>query len=331
VAESPDIETTPRKSGTAGDWIKQFVIRRAIALSVFLAIVMVLSWAARWYWILDLLTHFPVQMAVAAFVPLAILLGLRRWKAAALPLLILFVSVLQVSPLYFPAGQTSGTGPVVYAVSANVHRSSGDRTRMLDYIRTCKPDFFVVIEIDDPWLTDLNRLADEYPYSVAQPRDGAFGIGLFSRVPIEDHEIMMSVAADVPMIRANLVFGDHRLAVIGVHLLPPVGRSRSEARNGQLREIADLAATIPGPKVLLGDLNVTSWSPHFADLIRRSEMRDGRKGFGVQPSWPDLPWVFQIPIDHTLVSDDIAIVARRVGPNVGSDHRPVEIEFQIGE
>ncbi len=100
VTENPLAQAAPERSGTAGSWIKQFVIRCAVGLSVLLAIVTFLSWGARWHWALDLLSHFPVQTSAAAIVLLVILLGLRQWKAAILPALVGAVSVAQLVPLH---------------------------------------------------------------------------------------------------------------------------------------------------------------------------------------------------------------------------------------
>lgn len=36
-----------------------------------------------------------------------------------------------------------------------------------------------------------------------------------------------------------------------------------------------------------------------------------------------------IPIDHFLLSPDVKVVSREVGPEVGSDHRPVTIDVDI--
>lgn len=334
VTENPFAEAAPGRSGTGGSWIKQFVIRRAVALSVLLAIVTALSWGARWHWALDLLSHFPVQIAAAALVLLTILLVLRQWKAAILPALLVAVSVAQLVPLYLPVRQPSYSGQVIHAVSANVLRSNQEYRKFIEYIRASRPDFFLALEVDEIWLTELAPLYEDYPYHISHPGLGAFGIGLFSRVPIEDGEIIESAVAGVPMIRATLVFGDRPLRFVGAHPLPPMKQSTAAMRNGQLVEVAAVTAPLPNPKLLLGDLNVTSWSPHFTDLLKRSGLRDGRTGFGIQPTWPDLPGIAgltQIPIDHTLVSDDVEVIARRVGRDVGSDHLPVEIEFRIGD
>lgn len=58
-------------------------------------------------------------------------------------------------------------------------------------------------------------------------------------------------------------------------------------------------------------------------------LRDSRRGFGVQPTWNARhPWCM-IPIDHCLVSEGASIVDRIVAPDVGSDHRPIIVDFRV--
>ena len=40
--------------------------------------------------------------------------------------------------------------------------------------------------------------------------------------------------------------------------------------------------------MLMGDMNCTSWSPYFQDMLTVSGLRDSRRGFGVEGSWPAL-------------------------------------------
>ena len=41
--------------------------------------------------------------------------------------------------------------------------------------------------------------------------------------------------------------------------------------------------------------------------------------------------MFYVPIDHCLVSEDIAVISRKTGPRIGSDHLPLYIEVSIVE
>jgi endonuclease/exonuclease/phosphatase (EEP) superfamily protein YafD len=74
---------------------------------------------------------------------------------------------------------------------------------------------------------------------------------------------------------------------------------------------------------LAADFNITPWSPVFADILEGSGLRDSSLGFGVAPTWLSRPLFFGLPIDHILVSPDIKVKNRHVGPDVGSDHFPV--------
>jgi endonuclease/exonuclease/phosphatase (EEP) superfamily protein YafD len=94
-----------------------------------------------------------------------------------------------------------------------------------------------------------------------------------------------------------------------------------------MMEIAQYISGIQGARILAGDLNVTSWSPFFKDWLRESGLHDSRLGFGVQATWPTTSPLFLIPLDHVLVSPDIQVMQRQVGADVGSDHRPVLIDF----
>jgi endonuclease/exonuclease/phosphatase (EEP) superfamily protein YafD len=294
-----------------------------------LAFLTLLGWAARWHWTFDLIAHFPVQLALAAAAPLLLLAGMKPRKMAIFPLVVLLANGARTIPLYVPAQADSPLGTTHRAMLANVLSHNQNQARFIELVRTLQPDFFLVLEMNNDWRTALEALESDYPYVVMQPREDNFGIGLFSRAPITGHTVHVAQESELPSIVATLAFADGEITVFGTHPLPPMGRQLSKARNGHLREMANLVAGLPDPKILLGDLNVTSWSPHFTDLLEGANLRDARRGFGIQPSWPDLPWPMRIPIDHTLVSHDIYVANRFLAPPIGSDHRPLVIDFQL--
>ncbi|MCU0878609.1 MAG: endonuclease/exonuclease/phosphatase family protein, partial [Pirellulaceae bacterium] len=81
------------------------------------------------------------------------------------------------------------------------------------------------------------------------------------------------------------------------------------------------------PLVLAGDLNLTEHSPYFRDLLRASGLADTRQGIGIQASWSPRVPLLSLPLDHVLVSRELAVVSRRLGPPLGSDHRPVVVQL----
>jgi endonuclease/exonuclease/phosphatase (EEP) superfamily protein YafD len=96
-----------------------------------------------------------------------------------------------------------------------------------------------------------------------------------------------------------------------------------------LPELPALAAPIgrtPGSRIVIGDMNTTDGSPLFSDFVLATGLRDSRLGFGRQPSWPTFS-PYRIALEHAFVSDDLAVVARRLGPSIGSDHLPLIIDL----
>ena len=87
--------------------------------------------------------------------------------------------------------------------------------------------------------------------------------------------------------------------------------------------VAERVRTLEEPAVVIGDLNTTPWSRLFARLVERTGLCDSRAGFGIQASFPSDMAFLRIPIDHLLASCAVGVRARRIGPQVGSDHLPV--------
>jgi endonuclease/exonuclease/phosphatase (EEP) superfamily protein YafD len=287
------------------------------------AVVTLGTFAARWHWRLDLLTHFSMQLVLALTPPCLILVITRRWRLASVAFVLLLVHASRLAPLYLPRPSVEDRGSRLRAVSANVLHTNRDSTALVELVRHDAPDFLLAMELNDSWLSRLAPIEARYPHRVVSTRPDAFGIGLFSRLPIKDYRIEWLGDVEVPSIIATLEWDVRELTVFGVHTLPPVSQQCSEQRNRQLAAAAELAERLPKPLILLGDLNTTSGSPWFVDLVRRSGLRDSRLGFGLQPSWPALPWPARIPIDHVLVSPELHIAQRSLGPPIGSDHRPV--------
>jgi endonuclease/exonuclease/phosphatase (EEP) superfamily protein YafD len=215
-------------------------------------------------------------------------------------------------------------------VLINVNTWTGDPERVQQVIHDTDPDLVLLEEVSVRWMDALRGLGAVYPHSVARPREDNFGIALFSKHPL-DGDVVLIGDVGMPSILARLRLGGHDLTLLGTHPVPPANRQTSTWRNDQLEQLADVAAGIKTPLLLLGDLNTTPWNHYFRRLVKRSGLKDSARGFGVQPTWPCHNPLLRIPLDHCLHSKDIAIVDRQVGPRVGSDHYPLIIDFAIRE
>ncbi|MCE9605890.1 MAG: endonuclease/exonuclease/phosphatase family protein [Planctomycetia bacterium] len=320
--------TQPRTIAASIRLLAWFAIGVATLLCLFATTA---TFAARWHWLLDLTTHFRAHYAAALLVLGACYLAGLRYRPAAFAILLALVNVWFIAPYYLPVadeGAMPPDTPRLLIVSINLFAHSQAHAEVVDYVRTVKPDIVVLLELTDQWKAALAVLKPEYPESHFLSRSDAFGVGLLSKRPLD--EARFDQAAGLPIVRARLPIGDRSLKIFGVHPLPPAGAHNSAARNQALAALNRMVWESTGPIIVAGDLNTTGWSPHFTDLLARTTLRDSRLGQGLQATWPtNVPQPLRITIDHFLVSSEVRVLGRRVGPDIGSDHLPIEMDFAI--
>lgn len=306
------------------------------AAGVLAGLATLTSFAGQFWWGFELTTHFRAQYALALGGLAPILLALRQWRWAALLGAFALLNLAFLVPAFWeddPATPaTAENRPSLRALLANVHAENRDFHRIRDLIATTDPDIVVLLEAT-PWLLDrLRDLDQRYPHRLAEPRDDLFGIALFSRHPLAQGQIVrFDDPASPPAIVATFIAAARPFTLVGAHLWPPVSADLAEGRNRQLRGLAARVRQNQTPSLVLGDLNLSPWSPWFARLLADSGLRDSRRGRGIQPSWPAGWPLLWIPIDHALFSEGIRIRHREIGPATGSDHYPVIVDFQVSD
>ena len=311
---------------------RAFLRSRLHALTVGLGLVTAASFVGRLHWLCDLTTHFRAQYFAAALFLTFGCAALRsyRWAAAAITLAL--INLAYLVPFY--TSPDDGAPPPAEAarlkiVSLNVYAGSSAYVDVIAYLREAKADFIVLTEFTPDWLAGIQPLAEEYPERHFEARTDAFGIALLSKRPLRDVRIE-ALESDTPYVRATCDVDGRPVTLLGVHPPPPMGSVPSRRRNQALTALAGHVHEVNGATIVVGDFNATSWSPHFSDLLTETRLRDSRLGRGLQPSWSlTHPAPLHIPIDHILVSPEVYIFERRTGPKVGSDHRPVELEFSL--
>ena len=323
-----EIETAPKASGT-----KVRVWRLLALAGAAPAMASVAGYFGGAGWPLDLCSHFRVQYFVAMGI-LALLM--LMWRGRKMRLLaggfaaLAMVNLAVIVPMYFgrPARGIAKELPI-RAMLLNVNQSQGNPQRVVQVIGQINPDIVVLEEISGDWISELAPVLSAYPNRHSEPRDDNFGIIVLSKLPILRSQTLYLGNAGLPSVLAEIQTPQGRCSILATHPLPPGGGRYSQLRNEQLSAVAAYARQAPRPLLLMGDLNTTPWSSHFAGLVRESGLRDSGRGFGVQPSWPAGNVFLRIPIDHCLHSADIKIVERRIGPDSGSDHFPLIVDFRI--
>lgn len=322
---SPNL-SSPRDPGRALNRLGLF-LRAAVFLCTWVvcivpAVLFVTSFLGRYSCKLDLACHFRVQYVAILTPGTLVFLCLRRWASAAVTGLLVLIGLMSFAPFYHGNPELPPPGaPVCRIVSVNVHKGGRTYWQVRSFLRSASPTVILLEEVDAEW---MDRLLDLMPYWVVEPRSNDFGIAIGSAVPVLRSRRIREPTTDIVSLVAQLSFHGKAFTVVGAHPPPPMDHTRWQARNRQLEQIARTIKEMDGPVVLAGDLNITPWSPFFSDLLKQSGLGDSRLENGLQPSWPTmLPPCLRIPLDHCLVSSEVAVIRRRLGPYVGSDHLPV--------
>ena len=299
------------------------------------AVASLLAFGARWHWLLDILANFRVQYAMYLIVATAVLLLCRNFRWAGISLIAVVLNLGVVLPYFIPlpnsASDTKEQRVSFRLATFNVLSSNRCCDEVVDYLRELDADFVFVLETSADWELAIKSLRDLYPHQKNEIQSGNFGIALLSKNPFSEIKIS-EYTPSIASIDALVMLGGNRVRLIGTHPYPPINGKVSRLRNSHMQKLAESIATeaSDAKTIVAGDFNMTPWSPHFRDFLEVSGLEDSAKGKGVQPTWYALPsFCFGIPIDHVCFDKSFRVDARLVGPELGSDHRPVWVDFSI--
>jgi endonuclease/exonuclease/phosphatase (EEP) superfamily protein YafD len=288
------------------------------------------SLGTRW-WVFDLLSHFRLHYAVILAICTSGLLLAKPRGRCLMPLAGLLFTLSILWGGSNPVPHIASVAAPTRLLSINVYAGNPRIQTIEDYVQRVDPDLLVLMEITPRWQSALDRLAQRYPHHCVRLSPTPFGIGVFSRLPVETSTVLELGGSGVPAIATRLRHGQQSIELLAVHTMPPISARFSAIRNHQLDDLATHAQRCTVPLIVIGDLNITPWSPWFRQLLDSSRLLDTRNGFGMQPSWPARYRGLGIPIDHCLVSPHCIIDSRSCGPDLGSDHRPVICNFGLND
>jgi endonuclease/exonuclease/phosphatase (EEP) superfamily protein YafD len=290
-----------------------------------------------WWYPLELFTSFRVQYLILSAIVagiLALLWGTNHLKSRGLAiaaLVLVGLNVVDVIPWYLPHPfqiATSSELKTIRVLSFNLNTQNDRYGEVVKLVREERPDLALFIEVSQAATNDLKTsLIDTFPYSFRTPGGG---LALFSRFPIRDPRGDNFNGAGNHNLIATIEVERQPIQFIGTHPLVPVKRSTFERRNLQLAALEKFVRGLSQPTILVGDLNLTPWSPYYRHFISETKLHNTRLGYGILPSWPRsathvhfphwiIPFV-NIPIDHCLVSKDFKVANIYTGANANSDH-----------
>lgn len=281
-------------------------------------------------WWIDLMSHFRVQYLLVLFLLFILFIVFYQKRIPLIILVLLFVwNAKEVLPLYIsPEPVSENFDNKISILSINLLSSNTDLASVLELIKEKDPDVLVFMELTPKWDQELKSLYQIYPYNASEVRIDNFGIAMLSKTKMESSVTYFDNNIK-PSIIANFIYSNEPLTVVATHPLPPINSETFNLRNEQLKNIAGRRASFSDNFILIGDLNTSSFSSHFKDLLSKSELKDSRNGFGVGTTWPANFYPLRTTLDHCLVSKGLDVLDQSPQRNIGSDHLPIYLEIGI--
>lgn len=269
--------------------------------------------------------------AAAGAVAVVVVVALLRQRAAALAATVLAtILVVTVAPraLGGPTEPEGSAGPTLRVLSVNMKIGTGSPDALVALARRTRADVVSVQELTPQLARELEAagIGELLPEQMLEAGDGAVGIGLYARVPLE--------LAAVPGARRNplilaaaVVEGAPRIEIAAVHPPPPL---RGSGWRGDLRALP--SATPDGPlRILAGDFNATLDHAELRRLLDTGYVDAAAEvGAGLRPTWPHgRRFPPPVTIDHVLADRRCGVRSFSVHEVAGADHRAVFAELVL--
>ncbi|NEP32730.1 endonuclease/exonuclease/phosphatase family protein [Moorena sp. SIO3B2] len=329
--------------------LNNWILSLFIILTIVVTLLSITSYFFRDNIYLELTTNFKHQYLVLGALPLSYFALTRRKRWLIVTLFCLLINLTEIIPWYIPKLSFGASGEPMGLFLFNVSFSNTQYGDAIALVKEEKPTIAAFLEAKDPWPKQLEALREVLPYNISIPE---LQIEVYSRLPLQESEIL-EYGKSRGLVKLDLSIAGADASVIVTHSYPQFYFGKQEdfgnqgdfGKQGDLEkqgwqwrnqdleeEIGDYIRQIEKPVVLIGDLNVTMWSPYYKSLIESSGLRDARAGFGILPTLskfsPANPWL-AIPVDHCLVSRDVKVIKMRTGPDLGSDHLPVITDIAL--
>lgn len=297
----------------------------------------------------ELASHFLLQYCLAALLVTLTLLLLGRWLSAVIGTAFLGILACWLVPFYLPPSLpavATGTaeknsGITLRLLQYNTYYESTDIRDTAEWLIRHQQEFDIVNlqEVNPRLRKILEEKLTEFPHRPKHLRQRY----LASRYPIRNVEILPFPSPPAYYLTLEMVLPDGRpVRIYSIHTASPVSKIRVRWRNQQLAQLAEITRIQQQktPVIVVGDHNITPYSPIFRAYEQESGMINTMRGYGIQNSWPSfsrvamprdyflLDWL-RIPIDHIMVSPDFRILSREILPPLGSDHLPVRVVLEL--
>lgn len=217
---------------------------------------------------------------------------------------------------------------------ANVLIDNRESERFLKIAQKRNPDILLAMEVDEWWTKKLKILKDKYPYKMEYPLGNAYGMSLYSKLPMEEKDVKFLKHDDVPSFHITMTLPSGKsFNFYAVHPVASVPSKKypdnEDEEELELLLVGDLVAENPLPSVVAGDFNDISWSQTSKIFGKSGNLKNVRIGRGLYNTFNATSLFLRWPLDHYFVTDEFALVKLERLESFGSDHFPLYAKFAL--
>lgn len=319
-------DMTGHKGAVTRSWRKWLALAAIAALAVAAAVTAARLFGLEWGPLAYVIALTP-WFALVAAMALVLAIVARSWWVVGAAVLVVAVHGWWLAPLF--TSEAAHGEPALTVATVNASYGDADGAQIVALVTERDVDILSIQELTPDLVSELQAqgLDDLLPHAVVRAELDYRGIGLWSREPLEDMDVLDDLDSWALRARIGTGLGEH--TVLAVHPVAPGVRGHA-TWSRDLAALIELTRATDGPMAVLGDFNTTRDHAAFRELERlgfRDECDDA--GSGVQFTFPQgrgpLPFV---AIDHVLMRDSPwrATSAQTVVID-GTDHRALVVTY----
>jgi endonuclease/exonuclease/phosphatase (EEP) superfamily protein YafD len=274
---------------------------------------------------MELLTFFRVQYAVLLLLAALVALAVRLPRVALAALVLTGVNLVVVGPTWISPRTEAGTAlGSLSLLLINLQSGNTQHADVSRLIAKTDPDVIGLIELTPRWADALAPALSRFPSRRLETQDGAYGIGLYSKSSFREAKVEHFAGDAAPSVVARFDLGEGPFTLVLTHVHTPFA---GDVHRRQLEALADARKALGERVAICGDFNAVPWSSSFRHLVSAADLTDSHEGHWLEGSWPSWGPLLRVPLDNCLISSGVAVIERKRGDGVGSDHFPLIIRF----
>ncbi len=298
------------------------------------------------YWYSKVLDFPREQYLIAGFALMLTFIFLNKnWNKASFLLVFGLLGVIAIQSTrvlpYLIGKKTVPDAPSYFSedssfslMIANVLITNRDSEDFLKIVHQKDPDILMAMEVNDWWIRQLLPLRKKYKYVVELPNTEAYGLAVYSKLPLKNKEIKYLKHKNVPSLHCDISLpSGKQFRFHGVHPVAPFPSDKYPDNEGEdevaLIKVGNMVLKDSLPALVAGDFNDVSWS-HTSRLFgENAKLHNARLGRGLYNTFNAQSAIMRWPLDHFFVSKKFRVITLERLPGFGSDHFPMYAEFYL--